>query len=211
MHAYIITGGTPRERNGRITRILSERSVSTHDAITIAPGGPSLTVDDVRGIISRLSIRPLSSPRHGVVVRDAHTMTAEAQNAFLKTLEEPPGAALIILETYQPDALLPTILSRCQLVNLGSAPSYTDDQLSECMSTITTLIQSPVGKRLQIIDTLTRTRDDALAFVNVAICTLEQELKQRGRSAILLRALLTARTQILGNVNPKLALDHVLL
>lgn len=211
MHAYIVTGGTADERNESVTSLLKERSVSPYDTITITPEGPSIGVDDVRGVASRLSIHTIASPCHAVVVSDAHTMTTEAQNAFLKTLEEPPGGALIILQTSEPEVLLPTILSRCQLVNLGSAPSHTDEQCSECMRTITSLLELSVGKRLQMIDTLAKTKGDALALVNLAIAALEKELKKTGHHAKLLRALLTARTQILGNITPKLAIDAAFL
>src|SRR5262245_56052937 len=53
------------------------------------------------------------------VVKEADLMTSAAQNAMLKTLEEPAGRALIVLLTDQPDALLPTIRSRCQLIRFG--------------------------------------------------------------------------------------------
>ena len=49
---------------------------------------------------------------------DAERMNDEAANAFLKTLEEPPGQCLLILSTSQPDQLLQTIISRCVRVNL---------------------------------------------------------------------------------------------
>jgi DNA polymerase-3 subunit delta' len=53
------------------------------------------------------------------VVKEAGTMNASAQNALLKTLEEPPGRTLIVLLTDRPESLLPTVRSRCQLVRLG--------------------------------------------------------------------------------------------
>lgn len=52
------------------------------------------------------------------IIQDADTMNVEAQNAFLKTLEEPPEKCLFVLATGRPGALLPTIRSRCQLISL---------------------------------------------------------------------------------------------
>lgn len=57
-----------------------------------------------------------------VVIDDAHLLTPEAQNAFLKTLEEPPAGTLIILVTAEPGTLLPTIRSRTQEVRFGRLP-----------------------------------------------------------------------------------------
>lgn len=207
MHAYIVTGDHPDRWT---LKTLAEYSVSPHDIITITPDPTSIGVETTRTIINRLVIHPVAGKRHAVVIRDAHTMTTEAQNAFLKTLEEPPGDALIMLETSEPEVLLPTILSRCQLVNLGAAAAYTDEQRSECMRTITSLLESSVGKRLQIIDTLTKTRGDALTFVNLAITALHPKLGSNEVTK-LLRSLLAARTHLQGNITPKLVLDAVFL
>lgn len=52
------------------------------------------------------------------IIQDCDTMNANAQNAFLKTLEEPPDKCLFVLTTGRPGALLPTIRSRCQILSL---------------------------------------------------------------------------------------------
>jgi len=212
MHAYIITGGNEETRSDYIKDLIITRSISPHDCITIEPDPTSIGVGSMRGVISRLSIHPVASPFHAVIVRDAHTMTTEAQNAFLKTLEEPVGGAFIILESTEPDTLLPTILSRCQLINLGNTTEYTDEEIHTCIDTLKFFGEVSVGKRLQKIDSVAKTQADALAFINLAISSLHKELERHNfQRAELLRSFLTARTQILGNVNPKLAMDHIFL
>ena len=57
------------------------------------------------------------------IVREADRITAQAQNALLKTLEEPPGETVVILLTSSVDRLLPTTLSRCQLVRFDALPA----------------------------------------------------------------------------------------
>jgi len=56
------------------------------------------------------------------LIKEAETMSTEAQNALLKTLEEPPGRSLLILLTSMPNVLLPTIRSRCQLLKFAALP-----------------------------------------------------------------------------------------
>ncbi|MCH2210195.1 MAG: DNA polymerase III subunit delta' [Fuerstiella sp.] len=68
------------------------------------------------GLCCDLSMKPQLSDRRVAVINDAHRMTDEAANALLKTLEEPPVQALILLVTDNPETLLPTIRSRCQQV-----------------------------------------------------------------------------------------------
>ncbi|MAG92862.1 MAG: DNA polymerase III subunit delta' [Planctomycetaceae bacterium] len=67
------------------------------------------------GLCHELSLRPMSADRRIALINDAHLMNAESANALLKTLEEPPPRAVMILIADRPEGLLPTIRSRCQL------------------------------------------------------------------------------------------------
>jgi DNA polymerase-3 subunit delta' len=95
------------------------------DVLVVEPGDTgSIKVDQVRDAIERSAYRPFEGRRRVVILDDADAMLPEAQNALLKTLEEPPPASTFILVTSRPDVLLPTVLSRCQRVRFGRlAPS----------------------------------------------------------------------------------------
>lgn len=82
----------------------------------------SIGVDDIRTQINGdIAIKPYSSPYKVYIVNEAEKMTVQAQNALLKTLEEPPAYAVILLLTTNVNALLPTILSRCVILNMKPA------------------------------------------------------------------------------------------
>ena len=87
--------------------------------LTIQPEYSTITVDDVRGLCGFIMCTPLESERKVAVIDPADAMTEEAQNAFLKTLEEPPADTTIILVAVSTDMLLPTVRSRCRRVNFG--------------------------------------------------------------------------------------------
>lgn len=76
----------------------------------------SIGVEEVRGLLSALSIRPLTSLRHLALLPQAAKMTAAAQNALLKTLEEPTGQVVFILMADSSRDLLPTVASRVRTV-----------------------------------------------------------------------------------------------
>ena len=84
--------------------------------------GQNLKIDTVRQISAELSRRPVEAAWKIFVVEDADTLQAEAANAFLKTLEEPPPQAIVILLSDSQRPVLPTILSRCQLLELRPVP-----------------------------------------------------------------------------------------
>ena len=90
------------------------------DIITVKHEKPaSISVDDVREQINGdIMIKPYSSPYKVYIVPEADLMTPQAQNAILKTIEEPPEYAVIFLLTENADSLLPTIRSRCVMLKL---------------------------------------------------------------------------------------------
>lgn len=90
------------------------------DIIRVGHEKPNtIGVDDIRVQINNdVAIKPYSSPYKIYIVNEAEKMTQQAQNALLKTLEEPPEYAVILLLTSNVNALLPTILSRCVVLNM---------------------------------------------------------------------------------------------
>jgi DNA polymerase-3 subunit delta' len=78
-----------------------------------------ITIDQTREVLHVVSLTPTESSTKVAVVVDAERMNAQAANAFLKTLEEPPGKAVLILLSTQPQNLLETILSRCLSIRFG--------------------------------------------------------------------------------------------
>ncbi len=79
----------------------------------------TIGVEDIRTQInSDVAIKPYSSPRKIYIINEGEKMTVQAQNALLKTLEEPPEYAVILILTTNADLLLPTIRSRCVLLNM---------------------------------------------------------------------------------------------
>lgn len=86
------------------------------DVTLIDPGGAEIGVEEVRSLQDRASLRPYEAALKIFVINNAHQLNAVSANAFLKTLEEPPGYCLIILVTHKPGLLLKTIVSRCRTV-----------------------------------------------------------------------------------------------
>ena len=79
----------------------------------------SISVDDIRTQVNNdIVIKPYAGPKKIYIVNDAEKMTVAAQNALLKTLEEPPEYGVILLLTSNLEAMLPTIVSRCIVLNM---------------------------------------------------------------------------------------------
>ncbi len=99
-----------------IARKLAGRSDFTHT--------PSkyIRVDQIRALQERLALKPLEGAHRVLIIASSEMMNEQAQNAFLKTLEEPPPGTVIVMLAAHPDDLLPTIRSRCMRVQFGPLP-----------------------------------------------------------------------------------------
>ncbi len=90
------------------------------DIIYVSHEKPNtISVDDIRAQVNNdVAIKPYSSKYKVYIINEAEKMTPQAQNAILKTLEEPPAYAVIMLLVSNVNTLLPTILSRCVVLNM---------------------------------------------------------------------------------------------
>jgi DNA polymerase-3 subunit delta' len=128
------------------------------DVLIVEPGeNGSIKVDQIREIIDRAAYRPFEGRRRVVIVDGADTLLAGAQNALLKTLEEPPPSSVFILVTARPDMLLATVRSRCprlQFRPLGAdviASALVARGLSEAEAHATAVAaQGSLGRALQV-------------------------------------------------------------
>jgi DNA polymerase-3 subunit delta' len=91
------------------------------DVLVVEPGDSgSIKIDQVRDAIDRAAYRPFEGRRRLVIVDGADALIGEAQNALLKTLEEPPPSSVFVLVTSRPDLLLPTVRSRGHRLRFGA-------------------------------------------------------------------------------------------
>jgi DNA polymerase-3 subunit delta' len=93
------------------------------DLHMVEPDGAFIKIDQIRDLQRELSYRPFEAPKKVCIMEATERLNPAAANAFLKTLEEPPGNALLILLTTNTGAVLPTILSRCQRLSFSPLSS----------------------------------------------------------------------------------------
>jgi DNA polymerase-3 subunit delta' len=90
------------------------------DVSVVVPGeNGSIKIDAVRDEIRKTAYKPFEARRRVIIFDDAEALGDDAQNALLKTLEEPPAGSVLILVTAQPHQLLPTVRSRCPVVRFA--------------------------------------------------------------------------------------------
>ena len=125
-HAYMFEGPSGVGKNTMArdlatTLLEMENLFNSPDYIEITPDGNSIKIAQIRKLQSDILVKPYKSYKI-YVIDEAQKMTVEAQNALLKTLEEPPKYAIIILITNNKESLLDTIKSRCEIIKFTPIP-----------------------------------------------------------------------------------------
>lgn len=203
-HAYLLTGGTPESLENLVVEIgkcLLQSDPRRHsDYHSIRPESKSrrLTVDQIRELERELHLKSREGGLKIGAVLSADRMClgkAEAANAFLKTLEEPPDHTVILMTTTRPSQLLPTILSRC--IHLTLAEEKQPDPTPEEHQWIRAWLDAqghPVAKAYQRSQILSRwwadLREQATAAATAApgFKELDEEVqKAQIESTFLLR------------------------
>ncbi len=104
----------------RACRLVSEGTFPDLDVLT---PDPTIQVDDVRALQHRLALAPYEGPWRIALLENFHHASISASNAMLKTLEEPPDQVVLLLTALAQELLLPTVVSRCEIIPLRSVTS----------------------------------------------------------------------------------------
>jgi len=147
------------------------------DLKIIEPIKSSIKIEQIREMRKEIGLKPLKNVKKIYIINIAEKMTLEASNCLLKTIEEPPYYAIIILLCSQIDSILPTIVSRCQIVNFGLIFSYkirefllnkNNDLEKEKAEIISKLAQGSIGNASRLLsdkEYFTR-REEILNFLS---------------------------------------------
>ena len=134
--------------------------------------GGEIKVSQVREVQNFLSYKSYNGGYKIVIVDDAHLMNQEAQNCFLKTLEEPKGETILFLITSKPDMLLPTIFSRCQIMKFSKPKDLPENpeksaKEKELMRDLLPVIGSNFADKFKYVKSIDFEKNDAAEIVQV--------------------------------------------
>lgn len=163
-------------------------------------------IEEIREIKKFLSQKPFNHQSKLVVIQEAENLKTEAQNALLKTLEEPGENNYLILTTNNPSSLLPTIISRCQIIR--TIPK------SEAKSTVKEIvITKNIAKDLIQSELISQKKEEVLPFLKIQLELLQKKLTENPNleTANLIKKIIKAMSMVGSNVDPKSALDYVFL
>ena len=210
--SILITGSTQEKRYEHTQHIAAEHHIHTSDRIEII-GTTNIGIEAIRNWVKRLSYKPISSTQKIGIIHPGELMSIEAQQALLKTIEEPPVETMIAITIPFLGAVLPTIQSRCIELSLGN----TDDS-NQSDALLTEVLGANQSKRLALAE-VHGTADQADTYIkNLRIALQRTLMMQYKNSSYDLSTLLpiyphldTAEQALKANVHPRLVIENLLL
>ena len=225
MHTFLIASQSKEDQENEIKKILAPYTIHPLDITRVTPQ-PSIGIAQIREIKQKIALKPFQSRAKALIIPDAQTATIEAQNALLKTLEEPPNNTIIILLTTNANLLLPTIISRCQVIQLPiNNKQLTTGEISILISELEVLTTGKIGDKLALAEKIAKDKETILAWLFQMILFLRQKLLKHfsdmnhhsekqptGQYLTLLKSLQNTYTFLsTTNVNPRLTLETLFL
>ena len=210
-HAYLLTGAPPAELEslgkGLAANLLDADLEGHPDFFVLRPESKSrrVSIAQVRSLEHSLSRRPHKAPLKVALILEAERMClppAEAANAFLKPLEEPPDHSLLILTSDRPEQLLPTVRSRCLtfpiLPDKHPAPIEGIDELTRLWAESSEPTPLAAYRRASILQSfLLSTRDRLNAQSEQEVEDEEGDENESAQSASLAGQLVRVREDII--------------
>lgn len=216
MQSLIISSKNQNAKDEYVKKICDDHRIDRFDIYIVEQEKGTIGIEEVRNLQKKLFLKPLKSPAKAVVVKNAENLTIAAQNALLKVLEEPPDNTIILLETKNKDLLLPTILSRCKIIELkGESSKLQSHELSTFNSQLSTFLKSGVGERLKLAQDTGKTKEEALVWLETMMFVIRKELIEQPSSTQYFNILISFQKAYFilqtTNANPRFTLENLFL
>ncbi len=173
-------------------------------------GKTSISIDQVHDLAGQLIYRALGESPRIVIISPAEKLTLPAQQALLKTLEEPPENTQIILVTEYREKLLPTILSRAVVFHDASSIIHIPSASSSMYEQLQT---QNITACLKLSDEWSKSKEETIEKLRKVLAEIRQQSHTNESYKILHdeKAIITCIEQLEKNVHAKLVLDHLFL
>lgn len=208
MQSILITGTAEKTRQ-KALEIIKQNNISKFDVDTLE-SEKAVGIGDIRLLQKRVFLKPLKSEQKAVILEAFQGMTIDSQNAFLKLLEEPPNNTIIIVLVNSLDFLLPTILSRCNIITLKKYEKLEKEALEEYLKSLKAIQKG--GNALKLAQDNAKSREEALKFLENLMLAAHENLENDKTLIKLFKNMQKTYTIIkTTNVSPRFALENLFL
>jgi hypothetical protein len=168
MYSFLISSRNITSAMEFAKKICKDNDIDDFD-ISILEPEKATGIGDARMLQEKILLKPLIGMQKAVILNAEKGISQDAQNALLKALEEPPANTFIILIVLNKDAVLPTILSRCKVIDLNSKVILSEGETSKFKEEFSKFLSSSISEKLKLAESLGKDRDSALLWLEKII------------------------------------------
>lgn len=211
MQSFLITGLDKEAVLAKARAIAKEHEIDPFD-FSVIEDEKTFGIDTFRKNKDQIFLKPIRGANKIVVLDLWSGATIEAQNAMLKVLEEPPESTMLAILGKKKDYFLPTIVSRCQIIEIKDSYEVGEGKEFE------DLLSSHMTKKFVAAQDLSKDKEKALEFIKEAVLYLREKMRKEAvgeeakRAARMIRELEKAYYSLSEtNINPRMVLENLLL
>lgn len=230
MTSFIIIATDKTKRDAYLNEFYTKHNIDSFDVTTLAletsvkQNTQSIGIEDIKHMQKKIFLKPIKSEVKAIVIDEAELLTIEAQNALLKVLEEPPANTLLVLSTTTKETLLPTIISRCHVIQLEEENlKLSEKEKATYDEFLGQFSDWGTGEKLKKAETLAKDKEKAIEWISKLILVLRENILEsyssnNNNEAMkqwhnqLIKAFQSLHTTLkTTNVNPRFAIENTLL
>jgi len=202
MQPKIIVSRNRQERDSEIWQLLLISHITPTNPDLLILEDEKIGIAQIKQLIKHLSTKPFGTTAKSAVILDGNNISPDAQNTLLKILEEPPGESVILIGVDSETKLLPTVLSRCQVVYQVSSIKYQAKEFD-----LEQILNASIEERFEIVE---KASDKERLLNNLTESYRAKVLKGEGAGEFL-EELLRAQIWKESNVNVRTILEYIML
>ena len=165
MQSFLIIAKDKNKASAHISNFLKEEGINPFD-VNLQTFEKAMGIPDVRNIQKSILLKPFRGKTKAVVIEAYENITIEAQNALLKVLEEPPANTLIIISTSSKELILPTIISRCKIIELEEKEvSLGNEDISSLNDFLNIILSGKAGDKLKIAEVIAKNKESTVLWL----------------------------------------------
>jgi hypothetical protein len=229
MTSFIVIATDKLKRDAYLKDFCDQQGIDIFDQTTLTletsvkQNTQSIGIEDIKHMQKKIFLKPIKSEKKAIIIDEAELLTIEAQNALLKILEEPPNNTILFLSTTTKETLLPTILSRCHVVQLEEEkPQLSEKEKEELHTFLEEFSQWGVGEKLKKAESLAKDKDKTIDWIGKLIFVLRENIlesysanknnESMNQWSNKIKLFQTLHTTLkTTNVNPRFAIENTLL
>ena len=215
MQSFLITAKDKNKASVYISDFLKEKEIYPID-VNRQIFEKAMGIEDVSNIQKKILLKPFKGKTKAVIIQAYENITTEAQNALLKVLEEPPGNTIIIISTQKKELLLPTIISRCKIIELKEkVTNLANEDLLQLGDILNILLNGKIGGKLKIAQDIATNKDGTVLWLEKMSIFVRKKLVESYNDPKYLNFLKSLQKTYAviksTNVNQRIALENLFL